>query len=208
MCNPIKKHNLTVVFEEKNSDKNMEINVSLLKSVLNLYDEMLTSGIDLVYLGEFGHDITKMFASMADSKMDQNEEERSVKKKVYHVLVETLQNMNKHSDELSDKRNIGSGLFIIGKKDSTYYIISSNKVSLQKKIDLEISLEMITGASQEELKEMYKRQLRDGKISDKGGAGLGLIDIARKAGGNISYQFLPHDNDTAFFILKAEIEAQ
>lgn len=183
----------------------MEINVGLLKSVLNLYDEMLTSGIDLVYLGEFGHDITKMFASMADSKMDINEEERSVKKKVYHVLVETLQNMNKHSDELSDKRNIGSGLFIIGKKDNTYYIISSNKVSLQKKEDLEYSLQMICGASPEELKEMYKKQLKEGKISDKGGAGLGLIDIARKAGGNISYQFLPLEEDTAFFVLKAEI---
>lgn len=185
----------------------MKLNVGLVKSVLNLYEEMYTSGIDLVYLGEFNHDITKMFANMADNRMDLDEEERSTKKKVYHVLVETLQNMNKHSDELSDKRNIGSGLFIIGKKNGTYYIISSNKVTNNKKGVLEPMVETISKSSQEELKEMYKKQLKDGSLSEKGGAGLGLIDIARKAGGNISYQFLPYDEEYYYFILKAEIRA-
>ncbi|MFQ3580016.1 MAG: SiaB family protein kinase [Bacteroidales bacterium] len=184
----------------------MELNVGLIKSVLNLYDEMQSSGIDLVYFGEFSHQITKMFASMADNRMEQNEEESSIKRRVYHVLVETLQNLNKHSDWLSDKRNIGSGLFIIGKKNESYYIITSNKVSNEKKIILEEQMVSITNATEEELKEMYKRQLKDGRISEKGGAGLGLIDIARKANGNLRHEFLNLDEDGYLFILKAEIE--
>jgi len=185
----------------------MKLSAGFVKSVLNLYEEMHVNGIDLVYLGEFNHDITKMFANMADNKMDLNEEERSTKKKVYHVLVETLQNMNRHSDELSDKRNIGSGLFIIGKKDDVYYIISSNKVSNAKKDALEESVIHVCNATPAELKEMYKRQLKDGKLSEKGGAGLGLIDIARKAGGNLTYQFLPFDVDNHLFILKTEVNS-
>lgn len=185
----------------------MELNVSLIKSILNLYDEMQSSGIDLVYFGEFSHEITKMFATMSDNRMEQNEEERSIKRKVYHVLVETLQNLNKHSDWLSDKRNIGSGLFVIGKKNDTYYIITSNKVSNEKKLVLEEQMRSITGATIEDLNDMYKRQLRDGKISNKGGAGLGLIDIARKAEGNLHYQFLSLDSEGYLFILKAEINA-
>ncbi len=74
----------------------MKLSAGFVKSVLNMYEEMNTSGIDLVYLGEFNHEITKMFASMADSRMELKEEERATKKRVYHVLVETLQNMNKH----------------------------------------------------------------------------------------------------------------
>lgn len=173
-----------------------------------MYEEMHSSGIDLVYLGEFNHEITKMFASMADSRMELKEEERSTKKRVYHVLVETLQNMNKHSDELSDKRNIGSGLFVIGQKDDVYYIISSNKVSNAKKELLEVAITEVSKATPEELKEMYKRQLKDGKLSEKGGAGLGLIDIARKAGGNMTFQFLPFDDENYLFIMKTEINSK
>lgn len=184
----------------------MELNVGLIKSVLNLYDEMHHSNIDLVYLGEFNHEITKMFANMADNKMEINEEERSIKKKVYHVLVETLQNLNKHSDWISDKRHIGKGLFMIGKKDDIYYIITSNRVTAEKKEILEEQVKSVQNATPEELKEMYKTQLKDGKLSDKGGAGLGLIDIARKAC-NLDFQFLPLDDDGVLFVLKAEIQS-
>ncbi|MBK8806413.1 MAG: hypothetical protein IPO21_07140 [Bacteroidales bacterium] len=184
----------------------MELNVGFIKSVLNLYDEMESSSIDLVYFGEFSHEITKMFANMAEGKMDLLEEDRNTKKKVYHVLVETLQNLNKHSDWISDKRSIGSGLFIIGKKDDSYYIITSNKVSFEKKEILQEQIESVIHSTPEELKEMYKRQLKDGKLSDKGGAGLGLIDIARKAG-SLDYKFLPLDHSGALFILKAEIHS-
>ena len=55
---------------------------------------------------------------------------------------------------------------------------------------------------------MYKRQIKDGRLSEKGGAGLGLIDIARKTGETLNYQFLPLDEDNYFFILKVEINAK
>jgi len=95
---------------------------------------MVNNGFSLVYLGEFSHEITKMFTRMAESDMDKNQEERAIQRKVYHVMVETLQNMNKHSDEMED---VGSGLFIIGKKDDIYYVITSNKVTEDSKVHLE-----------------------------------------------------------------------
>lgn len=168
---------------------------------------MIENGFSLVYLGEFSHDITKMFTSMAESDMEKNSEERSVQRKVYHVMVETLQNMNKHSDEIKE-RNIGNGLFIIGKKHDTYYVITSNKVAKNHKDHLERALISVNSASPQELKEMYKRQIKDGSLSNKGGAGLGLIDIARKTGETLNYQFLQLDEENFFFILKVEINSK
>ena len=55
---------------------------------------------------------------------------------------------------------------------------------------------------------MYRKQIREGKLSDKGGAGLGLIDIARKIGEPLNYQFLQLDEANYFFILKVEINAK
>lgn len=186
----------------------MKLNVGFIKSVLNVYEEMSENGISIVYLGEFHHQITKMFTSMAEEDMDRKDEEKSIIRKVYAVMVETLQNMAKHSDEITDKYNIGKGLFMIGKKDESYYIITSNKVTNEKKLDLESAVRQVNGASKEELKEMYRKQITEGKISEKGGAGLGLIEIARKTRNKLIYQFLPFDEQSFFFILKVEINAK
>ncbi len=186
----------------------MKLNVGFIKSVLNVYDEMSENGISIVYLGEFHHQITKMFTSMAEEDMDRKDEEKSIIRKVYAVMVETLQNMAKHSDEIADKFNIGKGLFMIGKKDETYYIITSNKVTNDKMHDLEYAIKQVNGASKEELKEMYRRQITEGRISEKGGAGLGLIEIARKTRNRLIYQFLPYDEHSQFFLLKVEINAK
>lgn len=186
----------------------MKLNVGFIKSVLNVYDEMSDNGINIVYLGEFHHQITKMFTSMAEEDMDRKDEEKSTIRKVYSVMVETLQNMAKHSDEIADRYNIGKGLFMIGKKDETYYIITSNKVSNAKMLDLEKAILEVNNATRDELKEMYKKQITEGKISDKGGAGLGLIEIAKRTRNKLVYQFLPLDEKSQFFILKIEINAK
>lgn len=185
----------------------MKLHVSFIKSVLSLFDEMRDNGISLVYLGEFNHEIIKMFTNMAEDKMDRYSEEKTTRRKVYHAMIETLQNMNKHSDEISDHKSVGKGLFFIGKKDDTYYIITSNKITEAKMENMREAIVEVNNSSKEELKEMYKQQLKEGSISDKGGAGLGLIDIARKTGEKIDYQFLPMEEDEWFFIFKVEINA-
>jgi hypothetical protein len=187
----------------------MKLNVGFIKSVLNIYDEMSENGISIVYLGEFHHQITKMFTSMAEENMDRKDEEKSLIRKVYAVMVETLQNMAKHSDEITDKYNIGRGLFMIGKKDDSYYIITSNKVTGEKKKDLEIAIKQVNSASKDDLKEMFRKQITEGRLSDKGGAGLGLIEIAKRTKNKLVYQFLPlEDDDSYFFILKVEINTK
>lgn len=186
----------------------MKLNVGFIKSVLNVYDEMSQNGINIVYLGEFHHQITKMFTSMAEDDLDRKDEERTIIRRVYSVMVETLQNMSRHSDEIADKFNIGKGLFMIGKKDDSYYVITSNKVSNAKTKTLESAILEVNEASRDELKDMYKKQMTDGKISSKGGAGLGLIEIAKRTRNKLVYEFLPLDKESQFFILKAEINAK
>lgn len=187
----------------------MELDVRFIKSVLTVYDEMSNNGISLCYLGEFNQEITKMFTSMAEDEMDRKSEERRIKKKVYHVMVETLQNMNKHSDELAQDsdQQVGKGLFMIGQKDETYFVITSNRISKTKRPALESALDQVNNATKDELKQMYKTQIKGGTISDRGGAGLGLIDIARKTDERLDFQFLPLNEDYYFFLLKVEINS-
>ena len=45
-------------------------------------------------------------------------------------------------------------------------------------------------------------------MSEKGGGGLGMIDIARKSGQKLDYEFLPIDDVFAFFTLTIKISPQ
>jgi len=186
----------------------MKLTVDFIKSVLNIYDEMTENGMSIVYLGGFHHQVTKMFARMAEEDMGRKDEEKATIRKVYSVLVETLQNITKHSDEIVDKFHIGKGLFLIGEKDGIYYVITANKVTAQKKKYLEETVKLVNEADRDELKSMYKKQITEGDISEKGGAGLGLIEIAKRTRNKLVYQFLPLDGESEFFILKAEINAK
>ena len=52
---------------------------------------------------------------------------------------------------------------------------------------------------------MYKFILNHQKLSDKGGGGLGLVDIARKTGNKLNYNFENFNNDFQFFVLEVII---
>lgn len=187
----------------------MSADINFIKSVLSLHDEMASNGFSLVYEGVFSHEVMKMFTSMAERDMDKTNEEKSVKRKVFHVMVECLQNMTKHSDDQDADDQVGNGLFIVGKKDGIWNVITANKIQKERIDDLRESIDHINGLTKEELNALYKKQIREGSLSEKGGAGLGLIDIARKTGRKLDYQFLPlEDKENFFFLLKVRISGK
>lgn len=187
----------------------MSADINLIKSVLSLHDEMASNGFSLVYEGEFSHEVMKMFTSMAERDMDKSNEDKSVKRKVFHVMVECLQNMTKHSDDVDTNDGVGNGLFIVGKKDGYWSVITANKILKEKIEGLKASIDTINSMNKDDLNALYKKQIREGSLSEKGGAGLGLIDIARKTGRQLDYQFLPlEDKENYFFLLKVRIDSK
>lgn len=170
---------------------------------------MASNGFSLVYEGEFSHEVMKMFTSMAERDMDKSNEDKSVKRKVFHVMVECLQNMTKHSDDVDRNDGVGNGLFIVGKKDGYWSVITANKILKEKIEGLKASIDNINSMNKDDLNALYKKQIREGSLSEKGGAGLGLIDIARKTGRQLDYQFLPlEDKTNYFFLLKVRIDSK
>ncbi|MFW5978607.1 MAG: DUF6272 family protein, partial [Bacteroidia bacterium] len=69
-----------------------------LEFVYDFYRSMKAHEITLVYEGEITHQITKAFTSLTESNMAKEEESNTVQKKVFHVMVECLQNISKHAD--------------------------------------------------------------------------------------------------------------
>ena len=71
--------------------------------------------------------------------------------------------------------------------------------------ELREMLEHINRLNREELNKLYKQKIREGRLSEKGGAGLGFIDIARKTGQKLIYSFIKIDDEKSFFVLTSTI---
>lgn len=169
-----------------------------------LSDEMISQGFPLVYKGPLNHKTMKFFTSMAEEKISRRCSDASVKRKVFHVMVEMLQNITRHSADY-DEEGSGNGIFVIGERKNYYYIITANVVRSSDVRELENSIETLNALGKDELDSMHKKQIKSGELSVKGGAGLGLIDIIRKTGEKYAYQFLRLDENYHFFVLKTTI---
>ena len=178
-----------------------------LEFVYEFYKSMKAHEITLVYEGEITHQITKAFTSLTESNMAKEEESGSVQRKVFHVMVECLQNISKHADDFTSNEFLfsGRGIFLVSKGDQEYSVTTGNAVENDRIEELTALLEQINRLDKDELKDLYKRQIKEGRLSDKGGAGLGFIDIKRKTGRQLEYHFLPIDNETSFFLLTSTI---
>lgn len=188
----------------------------MMVDIYDFYDKMERNNIMLSFKGDITSELLTSILQIMESKLDTMQEEPKIKKKVYNVLVECLQNLYHHMDEIprslngssvttGDGENIRSAIFMIGKLDNQYNIITGNYI-LTKNVDsLKNRLDEINKLSKEELKDYYKAVLNNGEMSGKGGGGLGMIDIARKTGQKLNYHFMPVDDTYSFFSLNIKI---
>lgn len=189
------------VIETKESLKFMEF-------VYQIHKSMVNNRILLVYDGEVNQDITKAFTTMTQRNLEEDPQASvPVKKRVYHVMVECLQNIGKHSDNIeSGQPEVpGSGVFMVSRSGEGFHIITGNTIANSKIDEVTAMLNKINGMGEEEIKAYYKQRISEGRLSEKGGAGLGFIDIVKKTGNKIEFHFERINDFTSFFIIKTLI---
>ena len=95
---------------------------------------------------------------------------------------------------------------MISKNSDHYEVKTGNYIAKHKSIELKQKLDDINALDKDGLRDLYKSVLNDGELSEKGTAGLGIIDIARKSGNKLEYDFMPVDDNYDFFCLNVKID--
>jgi len=176
---------------------------------LRLFEGMQKDNLNYIYRGVFSQNITDGILSLTESNLDNVGEDSKIKKRVFTIMVEGLQNITRHQ-EIEEKidSNVETGIFLIQDINKRYYITTGNPI-LKKNIPaLTEQLITINSLNADELKEYYKNVLNDNIISDKGGAGLGLIEMARKSGNKLVYDFVSLTDNYSYFYLNTEISQE
>jgi Mor family transcriptional regulator len=173
------------------------------------YKKMQSEGIIMSYKGAATTGLISSMVDIIQTRLSDLEPKMALKKKVFSILVEILQNIYHHFEEgLTESiKEDDAIIFILARNEGGYYINSGNYMNRSEVAALRNRLEEINALSPEELKEKYKQVLGNGNISVKGGAGLGIIDIARKSGNKLDYKFSDYNDTLTFFSLTVRIAA-
>ena len=139
---------------------------------------------------------------MTEKKLSISEISINIKSKIFNVMVGCLQNI---SNQVVKNKYAELSMFTIGLRDSSYQVFSGNAILKSNIPELETRLHKINEMSKDELKGFYKFWLQSRNLSDSDTFGMGLIDIARKTGNPLDYDFEDIDNDYSYFSLRTTI---
>ncbi len=169
--------------------------------IYDLFRDMIKYSINYGYRGIFTRAVTDGFISFAQSIFDLADVSRKMKKRVFYILVECVQNITRHQEIPDEDPPESDGIFFIQSFNELYNISQGNLIVNDHIDSLKEKLESINKLDREELKAYYQTVLRETVISSKGGAGLGLIEIARKSGNKIRFKFDPVDDKYSYFFM-------
>ncbi|MBN2890711.1 MAG: DUF1987 domain-containing protein [Bacteroidales bacterium] len=173
-------------------------------SVFELFDLLNEEKVEYIYRGKFDSKITDGILSLAEINLDTTDSVK-IKKRVYFILVEGLQNITRHQEQANEIDDFNEGFLAIQKKDTEYAITTGNLIQNTTIADLSSQLDKINSLSKDDLKTFYRQILDNETFSQKGGAGLGLIEIARKSGSKIAYDFQEVSDNHSYFYMHTKI---
>lgn len=150
------------------------------------------------YIGPFTFEKVNEILIETKAFLNQNEPDRLKSKRVYSVLVETMENVLKHAKK--DPENSEAALLIY-REDEKYLVYVGNFVEKEDASSFKKRIEYLMDKTPEQLKELKMQQLKEGTISEKGGAGLGLIDIVMKGSNSLNCEVKLLQKDDCLFVL-------
>ncbi len=161
--------------------------------------------IMLSYNGIISQEIILALLDMTEKKLDSSKAEKGLKSRLFNVMVRCLQNITFHAERNAYYKS--SNFTISRLKDGGYVIYSGNAVRKDKVAKLKKKLILINQMTENDLHEFYKLWLTSRELNDKKGIGLGLIDIARKTGSDLDFDFEDIDQNYSYFALRTVVKS-
>lgn len=161
----------------------------------NLYDfyrDIKGKRIIFCYSGPIAHVGLEGVAQTLRRNLEMEQNNGNATQAVFSVFIEQMQNVLNYSAERpgpSDAENADGaapdlrvGIVIVGMDDDGYCILCGNNIHNRDRERIAARIDEIRNLDKNELKALYKERRRQTSEPGSKGAGLGLIEMARKAG--------------------------
>lgn len=170
----------------------------LFSSLANVQGSML-------YAGAFPDDHTARLIDIAERILsDGTGSSKGLRARTTFALIEAYQNIVRHRPTGNGER----GLVALVHDNRHTEVMTANDVRDGDLAGLLRALKRIEGLGVDELKRLFVEKLSTGATSARGGAGLGLIEMARRSGNALRHRTLPRQGGVHRFQLMVSCRAQ
>jgi hypothetical protein len=170
--------------------------------------ELSQRDLVLSFKGRIDYDVIgELIASLKD-KMKQRKERFGLYKKILTLMIESLENIIRYRAHFKDHDSALDKYppeFMIAFNNEKVQIESVNAIFNNDIEKLNNKLTYLNNLSSDELRELYKDTITNGKFSEKGGAGLGIIEMTKIADEKLHYSFNPVNDKLSLFFLQITI---
>ncbi len=163
---------------------------------------MANGNILLAYRDVITESTVQQLLEITEVRLAGQTGEKKVRKRVFNVLVECLQNVVNHGYECE---NGCSSIVLVIKGDDAYEVRTGNMIANDAIAHLQERLEEVNGLVGTDVRSTYSDKLTNAEFSEKGGAGLGLLDIYRKSGERIGHSIKRIDNEKSFLSISVRV---
>jgi len=167
-------------------------------------DKMMKERLMFVYRGVVTNENSASLLMLLEKEMENSEFGFVGRKRLFMFVLESLQNVSRHSDH---NRYAEMSLVVYSKTDNGYTVTTGNVIESEKIPDLKSKLDEINNLESGEIRNVYRQMLSHAEFSSKGGAGLGLIEMAKKTGNKLDYDFIKLDDKFSYFILSKTVDS-
>lgn len=177
-------------------------------NLLELQQVLQENGVLISFSGRFTQEIIEELGDAVQKYM-KLETEQHITHDVFAVFIEQTQNVKNYTVSQAETPDgeaiVNSGIVAIGKENGNYFISSGNLIRPADAEVLTENLKQIELLDKAELKKLYKKQLRKEPNPGETSAGLGFIDMARRASAPLFYSIQQKSEQVSFFTLKVQI---
>ncbi|MBL0049963.1 MAG: hypothetical protein IPP32_17910 [Bacteroidetes bacterium] len=170
----------------------------------NLNEYRKWDEIVMGYRGAINQDLIIMFLKLAETKIYPKYKSPAFRRKIFSVLIETLQNIHKYA--IPDETGFNNAYFLVKKTPQGLQVATGNLVNSEAKSKLETKIALLENASISELKDFSKKKLFEERNPTFDSVGVGLFDLAIKSDKKLTFKFHPAENGLSFFTLEVELE--
>lgn len=138
----------------------------------------------LVIYGQFNQDILVSAIKLIEKKLVLEKFPANVITKTKIICTEMLQNITKHKQE-------DTGIlpyFVVGTNDKTLNILSGNIITESSKTIIESKLNEYIKINKGDFRSYYVEAFKNSVLSNKGNAGLGLLEIVYRSNQNVKFK--------------------
>jgi len=132
------------------------------------------------------------------------------RRKIFNIAVEIFQNLYHYTRDLSidgyDERELRTIFLSLDTDDEYYILTTSNSIKNTDIPALTEKIEIVNKLDGQELRAYYKSVLSNEEFSDKGGAGLGFVDMKKRSGLNLDFDFKKIDEKISKYTLIVKVK--